>query len=259
MFCVRVLVVILLAGLFACAPVVSQKQQEAKQQADMHYQMGVSHLQSNSPTMALKELLQASQNGRDDSELHAALAQAYQLKKAYTKAETHYLRAIALSDNNPRYHNNLASLYLVMQKWDKAINHFEIAGSNLLFFNSHVALTGIGFAYLKKQDYPAALQQFEEVIAVTPRYAQVYYLQSETYEAMGQSENARRSMEKAIEVAPGFAQAIYQLGVMLLKEQQIAAATEKFERVVDLAPTSEWGMQSAEMLRRLSRDAAGKN
>ncbi|MCK4691137.1 MAG: hypothetical protein KAT20_04990, partial [Desulfuromonadales bacterium] len=66
-------------------------------------------------------------------------------------------------------------------------------------------------------------------------------------------EQERKMLERAIDLAPNYVQAIYQLGVLLLKEEEEASATEKFEQVVDLAPDSEWGLNSAQMLRSLAR------
>lgn len=259
MICIRLIVfMLLIGGLICCVPVTQQPQQKKAQQADVHYKLGLSHLQSNNPTLALKELLIAVENGPQSSGIHASLAQAYQLKKAFPQAEKHYLTAITLSDNDPRYFNNLASLYLDMQQWDKAIIYFDKAAANLLFLQPHVALTGKGYAYLKKMDYPAAVQQFKEVIAVAPRYAQPYFLQSEAYQALGKTELARRSLEQAVDVAPDFVQAIYQLGIMSLQDQQAEAAVVRFERVVELAPTSEWGMKATEMLRGLEKAESEK-
>jgi len=239
---------LVLLCLHACVPAGQPAAEKRAQQADVHYKLGVSHLQANNPTRALKELLIAVENGPKNPAIHASLAQAYQLKKAYSLAEKHYLQALNLSDNDPRYQNNLASLYLDMQQWDKAIDYFGKAASNLLFLNPHIALTGKGYAYFKKQDYPAAIQQFDEVAVIAPRYVQAYYYQSETYQAMGEDELARNALQKAVDLAPGFLQAGYELGVMLMKDEQREAARTRFEQIVEFSPESEWGVRAAKML-----------
>ena len=237
--------------LFGCVPQPQQVQKPA-QQADVHYKLGVSFLHAGNPTLALKELLKAVEYDPNRSGIHVSLAQAYQLKKAYPQAERHYLKALELSPNDPRYQNNLAALYLDMEQWDKAIYYFDEASQNLLFLNAHNALAGKGYAYFKKKDYAAALAQYQEVLTIAPRYAPAYFLQSEVYHEMGQTEQERKMLEQAIDVAPNYVQAIYQLGVLLLKEEDEPSATEKFEQVVDLAPDSEWGLKSVQMLRSLA-------
>ena len=240
---------VLLSGLVSCAAVGTSKKES--EQASIHYKLGVSHLQANNPTLALKELLLAVEYDPRDAAYHDALARAYQRKKAYPQAEQHYLKALQLENDVPRYQNNLASLYLDMEEWDKAIEYFDKAASNLLFGSAHVALTGKGLAYFNKEDYRAAQRQFAEAIAINPRYMRAYYYQSETYREMGETALARESLEKAISYSPGFVPALYQLGVMDVRDGLNATARTRFERVVELAPTSDWGLKAAQLLRAL--------
>ncbi len=271
-------VFILLSMLTACVPAAQQVEQAQKatppdQQApqvqaqsknkvplaEEHFRLGVSHLKSNNPTQGLKELLLAVELDPKNDEINEALAQAYQLKKAYRLAEKHYLKAIEFGGDNPRYKNNLASLYLLMEEWDKAIKYFDQAANNLLFMNPHVALAGKGFAYLQKKDYPTALAQFKQATAMAPRFAQGYYLQSEAYQAMGDNDRARVALEKALDISPNYVQALYQLAVLDLETDQLDAAVDRFERVVDQAPLSELGMQAAEMLRALKKKTSTRD
>lgn len=235
------------------APQVTSQSQNKVPLADEHFRLGVSHLKSNNPTQALKELLQAVQLDPKNDEINEALAQAYQRKKAYRLAEKHYLKAIEFGGDNPRYKNNLASLYLLMEEWDNAIDYFDQAANNLLFMNPHVALAGKGYAYLQKKDYQAALEQFKETTAMAPRFAQGYYLQGEAYKAMGDADRARIALEQALDISPNYAQALYQLAILDMETEQFASAIKRFERVVELAPLSELGMQASGMLRALKK------
>ena len=250
MHCIRIFIVWLFVGLVACVP-VSDVPDDKKQAAEVNYKMAISQIQANNPTMALKRLLLAVEQDPQNSDIHVALAQAYQMKRSYLNAERHYLKALELSDNNPRYLNNLASLYLDMQQWDKAIEYFDKASADLLFFSPHIALSGKGYALFRKKDYQAALEQYDEVIAIAPRYATAYYLKSEVYREMGEVAESRRALERAISIAPEYAQANYQLGILLLKEKEDEQAIKKFRMVVEVAPDSEVGMKSAEMLQGL--------
>lgn len=245
----------LVCSLLACAP-SSQQVKDKALQADIHFKLGLSHLQADNPTLALKELLIAVENGPDNDSIHAVLAQTYQLKKAYSQAEFHYMKALELSNNAPRYQNNLGSLYIDMKEWDKAIDYFDKAASNLLFLSPYIALTGKGYAYLQKKDYPAALLQFEEVIAIAPKYAQAYYYQSEVYMALDEIDKAQASLGRAVEVSPEFVQARYRLGELAIQQEMFAVATEQFEKVVELSPKSELGIKAAKKLRTLEQSTA---
>lgn len=237
--------------LAGCVAVNSQTPTD-QQQAEAHYKLGISHLESNNPTLALKELLIAVKGDPQNSSIQVALAQAYQLKKAYREAERHYLKALELSNNDPRYQNNLASLYLDMHEWDQAIKYFDKAATNLLFLSPQVAITGKAYAYFKKNDLAAAVLYYKEAISVAPGYARAHFLLSEIYRIQGKEDLERDSLERTVGLAPQYVQAQYQLGVLLLKQKEPEKAADHFKKVVETAPNSEWGLKAADMLRTIS-------
>lgn len=225
---------------------------ERKNQAKSHYTLGLSHMQSGSPTMALKELLQAEKLDSGDAEIQAALAQAYQVKKAYLEAERHYQRALKLSAGNPRYQNNLAALYVDMEEWDKALELFNKAAKNLLFMRTEVALTGIGYVHFRKGDYPSAVSAYQEAKSIAPGYAPASMRLGEVFYALGQDAAAKQEFDKAIEQIPNYAEARYRLGLVLLREKKMRSAAEQFRRVVQLSPESEWGKKASGFLKSFS-------
>ncbi|MDA3903543.1 MAG: tetratricopeptide repeat protein [Desulfuromusa sp.] len=246
----KIFIVIIMLGLFACVPVSQEAQQELNQ-ADVHYKLAMAHLQGDNPTLALKELLVAVEQDPKNSSIQVALAQTYQRKKAYPQAEKHYLKALELSDNDPRYQNNLASLYLDLGEWDKAIHYFDQASMNLLFVNAHVAVAGKGYAYFKKMDYPTALNYLNESIILAPRFASAYFLKSEVYQAMGDSDQEKISLQRAIEIAPQFTRARYQLAVLLLEDNLVDEAVEQLKTIIEYSPTSELGHKAKGLLKSL--------
>lgn len=246
----KISTVMVMLSLFACVP-VSQEAQKGTHQADVHHKLALAHLQSNNPTLALKELLVAVKQDPQNSSIHFTLALAYQQKKAYSLAEKHYLKALELSDDDPRYQNNLASLYLDMEEWDKAIDYFDQASMNLLFANAHVAIAGKAYAYFKKMDYPAALNYYREAIILAPRYAQAYFHQSEVYRAMGDVDQEKAALQRAVDIAPRFFQARYQLAVLLLQQESPEEAAEQLKIILEFSPTSELGYKARGILKSL--------
>ena len=112
---------VMVVSLVACVPI--EEGHSDREQADSHYMLGVSSLNEQNPTGALKEFLEAEKFDDRDDRIQAGLAQAYWLKQAHDLSEEHFLRAIALSDNDPQYYNNLAALYLSMERYDDAMNN----------------------------------------------------------------------------------------------------------------------------------------
>ncbi len=243
----RIFPLVLLFGMLAGCGMAANK----TNRAEAYYLLGVSYLQEQNPTLALKEFLQAEQINADDADLQAALGQAYQLKKAYPEAEAHYLRSLKLSRDNPQVQNNLGALYLDMQRWDQAIRYFRLASGNLLFTRQVVALTGLGYAYYQKGDYLEAVSAFKNALAQDPHYAQAHLMLGETYVALDKNELAITEFRQALKAAPDYARAQYDLGLAFRRQGDNAKAMEAFREVVRLAPDSEFGAKAADYLKLL--------
>lgn len=235
----------------ACAPVQDGASRNPEQQAQVHYKLAMAHLQSNNPTLALKELLSAVRYDPDNDAIHVALAQAYQQKKAYRQAEKHYLEALRLSDDDPRYQNNLGSLYLDMQQWEQAIAYFDQAAANLLFMNAHVAVTGKAYALYRLGKYPEALEAFREANSLAPGYAPAHYYQSRVYRELEQPDKERRSLRETLRQAPQFLAARFRLAELHVAQRQPDKARQELETILKFAPSSEWGRRAEELLQTL--------
>ncbi len=243
--------IVLFVVLVGCAPATNGSKDSRQAQADMHFKLAAAHLQNNNPTYALKELLSAVELDPDNSEIHVALAQAYQKKNAYNQAETHYFKALSLSPDNPRYQNNLGALYLDMKQWDQAIEYFDKAAANLLFLNVHIAVTGKGYAYFQKQNYPQALAAYKEAERLAPRYAIAYFYESEVYRVTGQSDKEQIALSKVIDLAPQYLDARYRFAVLLAQNNDLAGAREQLQTIINRAPVSEIGVKARDMLKVL--------
>lgn len=243
----RTMTAVLLSALLVGCVSTNNKQPKAMP----HYTLGLSFLQSDNPTLALREFLKAVEDNPKDPQVHAGLARAYQYKKAYALAEQHYLKALEYSDNDPKYQNNLAALYISMERWDQAIGYFQKASENLLFMRPELAMMGKGYAYYRKGDYPAALQAYRQAETIAPRQAALHLHIAETYTALGQSDLAVAAYEKALMYAPTYSEARYQLAVLLLKEQRIVEAKGLLKVIVEQDPLSNWGIKAQDFLKAL--------
>lgn len=223
--------------LAACVPV--QPSEPDSKKADYHYMMGVSALNEQNPTDALKELLQAEKYDPRDPEIQSGLAQAYWVKQAHALAEEHFKRAIKLSDGDPKYYNNLAALYLSMERYDDAISAFQTAAENLLFDRPEMAWTGVGMANTQKQDYPAALRAYQKAMAINPNYYLAPFRLGELYYNQDRPVEALDMFTRTIELAPGFADGHYWQGLVYMKMKNPQKAKPAFLEVIRLAPKSE--------------------
>lgn len=233
--------VICLAVLVSCfaACVPYEEAKPAKEQAKYHYMMGVTALDEQNPTDALKEFLLAEKNDSRDPEIQSGLAQAYWLKQAHALAEEHFKLAIKLSDGDPKYYQNLAALYLSMERYDDSIVAFQTAAENLLFDRSELAWTGIGLANFQKQDYPAAERAYKKAIALNPLYYLAPFRLGELYYSQGRPVEALDMFTRTVELAPRFPDGHYWQGLVYMKMKDIEKAKQSFSEVVSIAPQSD--------------------
>ncbi|MCK5826074.1 MAG: tetratricopeptide repeat protein [Desulfuromusa sp.] len=243
---------LLLLTLSACVPITPESQQSDVQRADIHYKLAQANLRSGNPSGALKELFISVELDPDNAAIQVALAQTYQRKEAYQQAEKHYLKALKISDNDPRYQNNLASLYLDLEQWDKAIYYFDLAAHNLLFVDTPVSIAGIGYAYLKKNDFQTALGYLNESIELAPRYASPYFFKSKIYHSLGNKVKEKLSLQRAIRIEPKFLEPRYQLALLLVQEGSIAEAIEHLEAIIEYSPNTTMSFKAEDLLQKLS-------
>jgi Tfp pilus assembly protein PilF len=218
---------------------------------EAHYIYGVSYLRENNPTLALKEFRLAAQLKPESPHIQAALAQAYYLKKAYPEAEEHYLKALKLDPDNSQIQNNLAALYLDMKRWNDAIRYFRKASSDLTFTGTEVALTGLGYAYLQKGEYLAAVTACKEALSHNLRYPPAHLRLGEAYYALDKTDLAIEALRQALSLAPGYSAAHYKLALAYMKAGETEKAVDSFREVIRLAPDSEQGRLSVDYLKIL--------
>lgn len=246
----RIFLFALLLLLAGCADKANKGDEQAKPKP--HYTLGLSHLQSGNPTLALKEFLQAIADNPADPDAQAGLAMAYQSKKAYDLAEKHYLQALELSDHDPNIQNNLATLYIALERWDLALEYFNKAAENLLFMRTELALMGKGYVYYRQGKYQQSLDAYREAQAIAPRMPTLHFHVAETYAALGLNDAARAAYEKALLYAGGYSEARYQLAVLLLKEKNFEQAKVLLNTIVEQDPLSDWGTKAAEILKNIN-------
>ena len=223
--------------LVACVPYKEAKSDS--ETADYHYKMGVTALDEQNPTAALKEFLLAEEADDRDPKIQSSLAYAYWLKQAHDLAEQHYKNAIKFSDNDPEYYQNIAALYLSIGRYDDSILAFQAAAENLLFDRSEQAWTGIGLANFQKQDYPAAERAYRKAMAINSRYYLAPFHLGELYYSQDRPVEALDMFSITVDLAPGFPNGHYWQGLVYMKMKDPDEAKQSFMEVVRLAPQSE--------------------
>ena len=124
---------------------------------------------------------------------------AHQKMGMYKEAVEDYSRSISIRDNNITPLINRGILYTdKLNEYDKGIADFK----KLLDINPEYydAMSNLGIAYLKKQDYNEAKNAFEKAIQIDPNKYRAYELLAIVLNILGDNTNAKINSSKAAQL-----------------------------------------------------------
>ncbi len=212
-----------------------------KEEADIHYRLGVVHLNEGNIPEALKELTSAVEKYPDDAQFHNALGLAYFRKGMHEDAIKELKKAAQIDPKFSDAHTNLSAVYLEKREWDMAIAEAMEAVSNIFYTTPEFAYFNMARAYYEKGNYPKAEEGFKKGITSNPRYLPSYNSLGLTYMKMNRDREAADAFNMAIKNAPNYIDAHYNLGLVLIKMKDKKGAFNAFQEVIRLAPDSEMG------------------
>ena len=108
---------------------------QLKEEASIHYGLGLVHLNDGNLPEALKELTTAVEKYPDDATYHNALGLAFFARELNDDAIDHFKRAIEIKEDFSDAHTNLSAVYLQEGRWSDAISEANEALGNI-FYNT---------------------------------------------------------------------------------------------------------------------------
>ena len=90
--------------------------------------------------------------------------------------------------------------------------------------------------FIIKEDYKKAIWCWEKTSQLAPDHPQINYRIAQGYWADGNIEKARQYFLAELRNNPGDIDVLFDFGIFLLKNTEISAATEKFNRILELDP-----------------------
>jgi tetratricopeptide (TPR) repeat protein len=225
-------------------------------QADMHINLGKAYLEANQYIPALKELLEAEKFTPSDARIHFHLGLAYHGLGSDDKAVTALKRAIDLNPAYSEAHNMLGIIYYNAGQWDMAIASFGSAVANLVYETPANALYNMGRAYHQKGEYPQAMSRYHEALRRAPNtvLAPIIFKDMGLASlAMGQTDEAVHHLKKALAGVPDYAEAQYWLAECSVRKKDLQEAIRRFQRLVESAPESEFGLKAQGRLNDLKQ------
>ncbi|NIA16740.1 MAG: tetratricopeptide repeat protein [Planctomycetes bacterium] len=184
---------------------------------------------------AIEEYKLALETNPDDIEILNCLAIDYTRLCQHTLALKIFERMENIDPQfEPAYCNRIIT-YTEMNDHETAEQMFYMAqqvneNCPLCYYN-----LGNSF-FIIKEDYKRAIWCWEKTLQLASDHPQINYRIAQGYWADGNIEKARQYFLAELRNNPGDIDVLFDFGIFLLKNTEIAAATEKFNRILELDP-----------------------
>jgi len=134
----------------------AQRATQLKERAQLHLEMGVSHLSQGDYPAALTELNQAEQLDPKNPAVENNLGLVYMVRNRPKESEQHFRKSLEL---DPRYsdaRSNLARLFIDEKKYDEALSELGQVENDLTYPFPEKALSLSGMVYFEKGKFKKA-------------------------------------------------------------------------------------------------------
>jgi len=170
----------------------------------------------------------------NDPEIYNSLAVDYTRTGLYDLAITTFAKAIEIDAAfEPAYCNQIIT-YAEMGKFDKAEEVFYLAQQinpdcPLCFYN-------IGNAMFCQGDMKRAIWCWKKTQSLEPGHPQINYRIAQAYWGLGENDNANEYFLRHLRQDAGDIDVLIDYAIFLLQSGNVASATEKFNRIIELDP-----------------------
>jgi type IV pilus assembly protein PilF len=134
----------------------SSTQSADKARAQLHLQIGVSHLAQGNNPAALAELMRAEELDSDNAVIKNNLGLAYYIRGKLEMAEKKFHEALRIDRKFSDARNNLGRLLIDRKKYQEAIKELTIVEDDLTYQNPEKVFSNLGMAHFELGNYHRA-------------------------------------------------------------------------------------------------------
>ncbi len=192
----------LLLFLFILSGCASTDKASMNREAEAHYQLALSYVQSGKVQDAFVELQKTIKINPLEKRAYYLLGLIYRRFDNKEKAEEMLKKAIELDPDYSEAHNALGVVYQSMALWQKAIEQFKLALKNPFYLNPEKPYYNLGTVYYRQGQYEKALRAYKSAIARRPEFHLPYYGLALSYNMLKRYGDAADALEQAIKLDP---------------------------------------------------------
>lgn len=218
--------------------------------AQLHRQIAISHLRSESYPKALKELLIAEELDPRSAEVQADLGLVYFMRERYELSEKHYRRALSLKPGFTDAKNNLARSYIELGQFKKAEALLKEILADLTYTDFPRAQANYGVLEFKRKNFSAAITYLKKSLERDREncYTQVFLGRS--YLELQELSTAILQLDRAVGICMPIDNddAHYYSAIAYFRDNQKEQAKFRFEELLKLFPNGANAEKTHKML-----------
>lgn len=221
-----------------------------QEEANLHMQIAVSHIQNQNYPMALKELMTAEDLAPNNASIESNLGLVYFLREHYDMAEKHYLKSISIRNDFTEAKNNLARVYIEVGQLTKAEPLLKDALKDLTFSEYYLIYVNYGILEFKQKNYTASKMYLKKALELDRENCQAHLYLGRNYLDTVEVSLAADQLEKAISFCQpqGVDDAHYYAALAHFRNKQRDRAIVRFEELIQIFPTGKYNEKAKKML-----------
>jgi len=250
----RTIAAILLLVFAGCATTGTS---DKHKMAEGYYNRGISHLQTKDYEKAMVEFQRSINTDPKFKMSYYAMGMVYDMMGKFSDAEKYYKETIDIDPEFSDAYNSLGTIYMKQKKWKEALKTFQKALQNKMYPTPNITYVNIGDVYLNLEDYPKAIEAYQEA----KRYANQDYIIYRLGMALtrsGKTKEAIAELQEGVALTPKNPDMRLALGLALLKDGSKNSAVIEFKKVVELAPQSDAAKIARDYINTLDQEAVKK-
>jgi tetratricopeptide (TPR) repeat protein len=162
---------------------------------ELHLIMGKAHLNREEYDDAVRELQTAAQADPKLPFVHFNLGLAYVHKQQFDEARAEFQKDLAIEPDAAFTYEQLGGVEATLGNDDEAVKYYrEALKRDPLLIPSHM---GVAKIEERRQHYPAALAELDQIIQLDPNAANARYLRGQVLVRMGREKEGRAELAEA--------------------------------------------------------------
>lgn len=223
------------------------------ERAQLHLQIGTSHLARGSYPAALRELLIAEKYDSRSPVIQNHLGLAYYFRGRPDLAKTHLHQALSLDKNYTEARNNLGRLLIDDKSYDEAISHLKVAVEDLVYPHPERPLTNLGIAYFYKAQWSLAHNALLQSLRIRRNDCTTLSYYGRTLHELGRFQQATEALDQAITQCKdtNFDEPLYYSALSYVKLHKQDHAKARLNEILTLFPSGHYAVQAKKLLETL--------